>query len=483
MACVALAKQLIGVERRVSERDRPEAYQERLDRIGEIFSSMMVTVDGPVDARAARTRIASTSARPSSAAATSASREDPTASSTVCGGDDKIDYRSAWDTGCSRPAGRCAPVTRTLFDDARTSARCGCRRRAGAAGAAASASSRCTTAPSTSRRRPSRRRSCAGRSGSPARRVVPTPEPTVDVRRRAPPAAHRRRPRPDAAYGPIDPVGTRRRRHRALRRRRRSRRAATGVYGIASTSARRPSCSSSSTCDDGRAVEVVALENPQRFGGSDVMNRISYDEGRCGGELRQRAAQGDQPGAARALRAPRHRPPRGLRGRDRRQRDDARPLLRARRRARSASGPTSRSTELELLDGRRDDHGAHRDSRTSSACASHPQARVWGAPLIASHVGADVTADLVADRLRRTSAGISMLVDVGTNTEVVRRRPRPRSSPRAARPGRRSRAARSPTACRPPRARSSRSRGGRRRASRYDTIGDAPRRSGSAAPG
>jgi len=27
----------------------------------------------------------------------------------------------------------------------------------------------------------------------------------------------------------------------------------------------------------GRSVEIVAIENPQRFGGSDVMNRISYD--------------------------------------------------------------------------------------------------------------------------------------------------------------------------------------------------------------
>ena len=37
---------------------------------------------------------------------------------------------------------------------------------------------------------------------------------------------------------------------------------------------------------DGRTLEVVALENPQRFGGSDVINRISYDEADGGGELR-----------------------------------------------------------------------------------------------------------------------------------------------------------------------------------------------------
>ena len=36
---------------------------------------------------------------------------------------------------------------------------------------------------------------------------------------------------------------------------------------------------------DGRTLEVVTLENPQRFGGSDVINRISY-ESTAPGELR-----------------------------------------------------------------------------------------------------------------------------------------------------------------------------------------------------
>jgi uncharacterized 2Fe-2S/4Fe-4S cluster protein (DUF4445 family) len=48
----------------------------------------------------------------------------------------------------------------------------------------------------------------------------------------------------------------------------------------------------------------------------------------------------------------------------------------------------------------------------------HPRARVWGAPLIACHVGADAAADLVATD---GEAGLlpRMLVDVGTNTEVI----------------------------------------------------------------
>ena len=54
----------------------------------------------------------------------------------------------------------------------------------------------------------------------------------------------------------------------------------------------------------------------------------------------------------------------------------------------------------------------------------HPRARVWGAPLIACHVGADAAADLLPPRMLEaadpaTSRGPAMLVDIGTNTEVV----------------------------------------------------------------
>ncbi len=48
----------------------------------------------------------------------------------------------------------------------------------------------------------------------------------------------------------------------------------------------------------------------------------------------------------------------------------------------------------------------------------HPQGRVVGAPLIASHVGGDVAADLVATDFG-SQPGTSMLIDIGTNTEIV----------------------------------------------------------------
>jgi uncharacterized 2Fe-2S/4Fe-4S cluster protein (DUF4445 family) len=48
----------------------------------------------------------------------------------------------------------------------------------------------------------------------------------------------------------------------------------------------------------------------------------------------------------------------------------------------------------------------------------NPYGRVIGAPLIASHVGADTAADLTAIDFEGGS-GIRMLIDIGTNTEVV----------------------------------------------------------------
>jgi uncharacterized 2Fe-2S/4Fe-4S cluster protein (DUF4445 family) len=168
---------------------------------------------------------------------------------------------------------------------------------------------------------------------------------------------------------------------------------------------------------DGRTLEVVAFENPQRFGGSDVINRISYDEADSGSELRHaiRRALNRELGDLYARQ-----------GIDRREvyeivvvgnatmRDlffgfDVSPI---------GQRPYKSITELEVLDGRREStvltYLAH-----ELGVRANPKARVWGGPLIASHVGADVAADMVAIGLDGTGPGVRMLVDVGTNTEVV----------------------------------------------------------------
>ena len=168
---------------------------------------------------------------------------------------------------------------------------------------------------------------------------------------------------------------------------------------------------------DGSTLEAVALENPQRFGGSDVMNRISYDSGPGRGELRY------------ALRKAINHELRALyarRGIDRREvyevvvvgNSTMRDLCFGLDVAPIGERPYKSTTELDWLDGRRESTALLARAHELGLW-SHPQARVWGAPLVAGHVGADVTADLVALDFGKRPNGVEMLVDVGTNTEVV----------------------------------------------------------------
>jgi uncharacterized 2Fe-2S/4Fe-4S cluster protein (DUF4445 family) len=168
---------------------------------------------------------------------------------------------------------------------------------------------------------------------------------------------------------------------------------------------------------DGRSLEVVAIENPQRFGGSDVMNRISYDSSARRGELRYalRKALGDE---LRELYR-RH-------GLDRRDvleivvvgNSTMRDLFFGLDVAPIGERPYQSTSEVELRAGTRSTTALVARAHELGLWA-HPQARVWGAPLIAGHVGADVGADIVAAGLDVESDEIRMLVDVGTNTEVV----------------------------------------------------------------
>ena len=190
-----------------------------------------------------------------------------------------------------------------------------------------------------------------------------------------------------------------------------------GVYGIALDLGTTTVVLELVDLEDGRTIEVVALENPQRFGGSDVINRISYDEAHRGGELRDavRKALNRELGALYERQ-----------GIDRREVYEVVVVGNATMRdlffgldvAPIGQRPYKSITELAKLDGERDSTVLVRLAHQAGVRAN-PKGRVWGGPLIASHVGADVAADLVAIGLDGDQPGCSMLVDVGTNTEVV----------------------------------------------------------------
>ncbi len=180
----------------------------------------------------------------------------------------------------------------------------------------------------------------------------------------------------------------------------------------------------------GEALAVGAFENPQRFGGSDVIGRISYEAERPG-ELRRavrRALNHELAGIYAEHGIERHDVLEVVVVGNATMRDlffglDVAPIGRSPFRSVTETawraGETSTSSVVRL---------AH-----ELGILVHPRARAWGAPLIACHVGADAAADLVSTgmldaalgvRARQaaqatTSTGPAMLVDVGTNTEVV----------------------------------------------------------------
>ncbi len=167
--------------------------------------------------------------------------------------------------------------------------------------------------------------------------------------------------------------------------------------------------------ETGQSVQVASFENPQRFGGSDVMNRISYDA-QHPRELRQAIVKALNRQIARwceLYSIHRHCIYEIVIAGNSTMRDilfrfDVQGI---------GQRPYKSQVELEYLDGRRT-HTALSEKTRRLGLRAHPKARVYGLPLIASHVGADAAADLCATRLD-ASSDAALLIDVGTNTEVV----------------------------------------------------------------
>jgi uncharacterized 2Fe-2S/4Fe-4S cluster protein (DUF4445 family) len=172
--------------------------------------------------------------------------------------------------------------------------------------------------------------------------------------------------------------------------------------------------------ETGASVSVSAFENPQRFGGSDVMNRISYDGGPFAGELHRALinmlnweiqSMCEQLGIRRQM--------------------IYEILIVGNATMRDmfcdidvqciGTKPYQSMIEREYRDGKRANTALDLSTRKLGLYANR-NARVFSPPLISGHVGADVTADLVAIDMASQDQ-VVMLVDVGTNTEIVIGRP------------------------------------------------------------
>jgi uncharacterized 2Fe-2S/4Fe-4S cluster protein (DUF4445 family) len=164
--------------------------------------------------------------------------------------------------------------------------------------------------------------------------------------------------------------------------------------------------------ETGATRGAASFENPQRFGGSDVMARIRYDTDHPG-RLLQRTLLGYLGRAIEGLGSD----PRSIYevvvAGNSTMRDlffglDVHPI---------GQRPYRSVTQLELEEGRR--------TTTSLAVPArklrlpvHPEARVYGLPLVHGHVGADAAACLLAAGFLEEERPVAIM-DIGTNTELA----------------------------------------------------------------
>ena len=188
------------------------------------------------------------------------------------------------------------------------------------------------------------------------------------------------------------------------------------IYGIAADLGTTTVVLNLVDLESGETVYTASFENPQRFGGSDIMNRISYDGGPDAGELQAVMVSSINFEIGEMVRA-----------------------LKIRRRQIYEIVAVGNTTMREIFFGIdvqsigtrpykssvEDEFRASKRPTTALSTTAarlglriHPKATVYGGPLIASHLGADVAADLLALGMEDRTDPV-ILVDVGTNTEVV----------------------------------------------------------------
>jgi uncharacterized 2Fe-2S/4Fe-4S cluster protein (DUF4445 family) len=164
--------------------------------------------------------------------------------------------------------------------------------------------------------------------------------------------------------------------------------------------------------ETGQVIADAAFENPQRFGGAEVMARIQYDS-EHGGKLLQRTLAGYLSHAIEEFPVD----PNSIYEMVVAGNSTMRDLFFRLSVYSIGQNPYQSLTELEMAAGLR---------TTTSLSASakrlllplHPQARVYGLPIISGHVGADAAACMLAVDLANEERLVAIM-DIGTNTELI----------------------------------------------------------------
>lgn len=161
----------------------------------------------------------------------------------------------------------------------------------------------------------------------------------------------------------------------------------------------------------GEQVAGTSFENPQRFGGSDVMARISYDGEHRG--LMRRTLAGYLTRAIGELPAD----PASIYEMVVVGNSTMRDLFFGQDVYSIGQSPYQSITEIEMAEGKRSTTSL---TSTGRRCLLpiHPRARVYGAPIISGHVGADAAACMLAVDIAHETRLVA-LMDIGTNTELI----------------------------------------------------------------
>jgi uncharacterized 2Fe-2S/4Fe-4S cluster protein (DUF4445 family) len=164
--------------------------------------------------------------------------------------------------------------------------------------------------------------------------------------------------------------------------------------------------------ETGVLVADTSFENPQRFGGSDVMSRIHYDTTHPG-RLLMRTLAGYLSHAISDLPVD----PRTIYDVVLVGNSTMRDIFFRQSVYSIGQNPYRSITELDMAAGKRTTTSLTTTGRRSFL-PIHPNARVYGGPIISGHVGADAAACLLAVDLAHEERLIAIM-DIGTNTELL----------------------------------------------------------------
>ncbi len=164
--------------------------------------------------------------------------------------------------------------------------------------------------------------------------------------------------------------------------------------------------------ETGELIADTSFENPQRFGGSEVMSRIAYDTDHLG-RLLMRTLAGYLTHAIEKFPVD----PKTIYEMVVVGNSTMRDLFFRQSVYSIGQNPYQSITEIEMAEGKRTTTSLVQTG-LRSLLPIHPRARVYGAPIISGHVGADAAACMLAVDLAHEER-LLVVMDIGTNTELI----------------------------------------------------------------